>query len=119
MSIYIYALVFGESVLNDANFEGNNGYLSPDDQEPSSGNKIKMKLQEFQRSAASFTALDKNYPTPFLTSQNGDEEDEGFRILRQVGRVRLKDRHMQVDDYGSVTKLELEVYKLDLTIRVY
>ncbi|KAL2959771.1 hypothetical protein AAZX31_17G003600 [Glycine max] len=58
------------------NFEGNNGYLSPDDQEPSSGNKIKMKLQEFQRSAASFTALDKNYPTPFLTSQNGDEEDE-------------------------------------------
>lgn len=43
----------------------------------------------------------------------------GFRILRQVGRVRLKDRHMQVDDYGSVTKLELEVYKLDLTIRVY
>lgn len=31
------------------NFEGNNGYLSPDDQEPSSGNKIKMKLQEFQR----------------------------------------------------------------------
>lgn len=24
-------------------------YISPDDEEPSSGNKIKMKLQEFQR----------------------------------------------------------------------
>lgn len=90
------------------NFEGNNVYISPDDEEPSSGNKIKMKLQEFQRryrlcsetedilnllllndistsnfsllfycSAASFTAIDKNYLTPFFTSQNGDEEDEG------------------------------------------
>ncbi|KAG4378261.1 hypothetical protein GLYMA_17G003550v4 [Glycine max] len=68
------------------NFEGNNGYLSPDDQEPSSGNKIKMKLQEFQRSAASFTALDKNYPTPFLTSQNGDEEDEAVPLtFKNVG----------------------------------
>lgn len=28
-------------------------------------------------SAASFTALDKNYLTPFFTSQNGDEDDEG------------------------------------------
>ncbi|KAK8470940.1 hypothetical protein PHAVU_003G089800 [Phaseolus vulgaris] len=59
--------------LTRTNFEGNNGYFSPDDEEPSSGNKIKMKLQEFQRSAASFTALDKNYLTPFFTSQNEDE----------------------------------------------
>jgi len=28
-------------------------------------------------SAASFTAIDKNYLTPFFTSQNGDEDDEG------------------------------------------
>lgn len=28
-------------------------------------------------SAASFTALDRNYLTPFFTSQNGDEDDEG------------------------------------------
>lgn len=28
-------------------------------------------------SAGSFTALDRNYLTPFFTSQNGDEDDEG------------------------------------------
>lgn len=61
-------------------------YISPDDEEPSSGNKIKMKLQEFQRSAASFTAIDKNYLTPFFTSQNGDEEDEAVPLtLKNVG----------------------------------
>lgn len=27
-------------------------------------------------SAASFTALDRNYLTPFFTSHNGDEDDE-------------------------------------------
>uniref|UniRef100_A0A0R0J927 Sodium/hydrogen exchanger n=1 Tax=Glycine max TaxID=3847 RepID=A0A0R0J927_SOYBN len=69
-----------------SNFEGNNVYISPDDEEPSSGNKIKMKLQEFQRSAASFTAIDKNYLTPFFTSQNGDEEDEAVPLtLKNVG----------------------------------
>jgi len=28
-------------------------------------------------SAASFTALDRNYLTPFFTSHNGDEDEEG------------------------------------------
>ncbi|TKY53877.1 Sodium/hydrogen exchanger 6 [Spatholobus suberectus] len=37
------------SVSTRTNFEGNNGYISPDDEELSSGNKIKMKLQKFQR----------------------------------------------------------------------
>ncbi|RDX92207.1 Sodium/hydrogen exchanger 6, partial [Mucuna pruriens] len=64
------------ALVSRTNFERKNGYISPDDEEQSSGNKIKMKLQKFQRSAASFTALDKNYLTPFFTSQNGDEEDE-------------------------------------------
>ncbi|XP_054802205.1 sodium/hydrogen exchanger 6-like isoform X2 [Prosopis cineraria] len=64
-------------VGNINNFEGNHGYIAPSyDEESSSGNKIKMKLKEFHRSAASFTALDKNYLTPFFTSQNGDEDDE-------------------------------------------
>ncbi|KAM2912812.1 hypothetical protein FF1_005409 [Malus domestica] len=59
------------------NFEGNNGYIAPSfDDEGSSGNRIKMKLKEFHQSTASFTALDRNYLTPFFTSQNGDEEDE-------------------------------------------
>ncbi|KHN40748.1 Sodium/hydrogen exchanger 6 [Glycine soja] len=57
--------------------DGNNGYIAPPyNEESSSGNKIKMKLKEFHKTAASFTALDKNYLTPFFTSQNGDEDDE-------------------------------------------
>lgn len=28
-------------------------------------------------SAASFTALDRNYLTPFFTSNNGDDDEEG------------------------------------------
>ncbi|OIV91890.1 hypothetical protein TanjilG_17882 [Lupinus angustifolius] len=68
------------SVGTITNYEENNGYVAPSyEEESSSGSKIKMKLKEFHRSATSFTALDKNYLTPFFTSQNGDEEDEGLR----------------------------------------
>ncbi|WVY94068.1 hypothetical protein V8G54_033156 [Vigna mungo] len=65
------------SVGTITNFDGNNGYIAPPyNEESSSGNKIKMKLKEFHKSAASFTAIDKNYLTPFFTIQNGDEDDE-------------------------------------------
>lgn len=65
------------SVGTITNFDGNNGYIAPPyNEESSSGNKIKMKLKEFHKTAGSFTALDKNYLTPFFTSQNGDEDDE-------------------------------------------
>ncbi|KAK7824140.1 sodium/hydrogen exchanger 6, partial [Quercus suber] len=58
-------------------FEENNGYVAPSyDEALSSGNKIKMKLKEFHKSTASFTALDRNYLTPFFTSNNGDEEED-------------------------------------------
>ncbi|PRQ28160.1 putative cation/H+ exchanger, cation/H+ exchanger, CPA1 family [Rosa chinensis] len=71
-------VVGDESTLGES-FDGNNGYVAPsydDDEEGSSGNRIKMKLKEFHKSAASFTALDRNYLTPFFTSQNGDEAEE-------------------------------------------
>ncbi|KAL5097593.1 hypothetical protein RYX36_001920 [Vicia faba] len=60
------------------NYEEDNGYVAPsyDDESSSSGNKIKMKLKEFHKSAASFTALDRNYLTPFFTSNNGDDDEE-------------------------------------------
>ncbi|KAK1577093.1 hypothetical protein Q3G72_018930 [Acer saccharum] len=65
-----------ESPLSE-NFDGNNGYIAPSyDADASSGNRLKMKLKEFHRSAASFTAIDKNYLTPFFTSHNGDEDEE-------------------------------------------
>ncbi|CAM8890598.1 unnamed protein product [Rhodiola kirilowii] len=64
------------------NIEETNQYVAPsydyEDEGSSSGHRIKMKLKEFHKSAASFTALDKNYLTPFFTINNGDEEDEDF-----------------------------------------
>ncbi|KAL0306058.1 UNVERIFIED_CONTAM: Sodium/hydrogen exchanger 6 [Sesamum radiatum] len=66
-------------------FETNNGYRAPTyEGESSSGNRFKMKLKELSKSSlipscstASFTAFDKNYLTPFFTSQNGDEDEHG------------------------------------------
>ncbi|XP_060183672.1 sodium/hydrogen exchanger 6-like isoform X2 [Lycium barbarum] len=63
-------------------FEGNNGYIAPSysdesyDGEPSSGNRFRMKLKEFHKSTTSFSALDKNYLTPFFTSQGGDDDED-------------------------------------------
>ncbi|XP_059667003.1 sodium/hydrogen exchanger 6 [Cornus florida] len=57
-------------------FEGNNGYIAPSyDGDSSSGSRFKMKLKEFHKSTASFTALDRNYLTPFFTTQSADEDD--------------------------------------------
>ncbi|NP_001314657.1 sodium/hydrogen exchanger 6-like [Gossypium hirsutum] len=58
-------------------FEGNNGYVPTSrEEDETTGNKLRMKLKEFHRSAASFSEIDRNYLTPFFTSQNGDSEDE-------------------------------------------
>ncbi|MBA0694952.1 hypothetical protein Goari_005212, partial [Gossypium aridum] len=60
-----------------AGFEGNNGYVPTSrEEDETTGNKLRMKLKEFHRSAASFSEIDRNYLTPFFTSQNGDSEDE-------------------------------------------
>ncbi|KAK1268528.1 Sodium/hydrogen exchanger 6 [Acorus gramineus] len=57
-------------------FEGNNGYIVPSyDEGSSSGNKLKMRLKELHRSAGNFTALDRNYLTPFFTTQNDSDEE--------------------------------------------
>eukprot|EP00268_Persea_americana_P037042 TRINITY_DN3663_c0_g1_i1.p1 TRINITY_DN3663_c0_g1~~TRINITY_DN3663_c0_g1_i1.p1 ORF type:complete len:529 (-),score=66.59 TRINITY_DN3663_c0_g1_i1:501-2087(-) len=72
-------------------FEGNNGYVSPAyDEDASPANKIKMKLKEFH-SSASFTALDRNYLTPFFTTQNGEEEEQDEpRNSRRPGSFRIQ-----------------------------
>ncbi|XP_058197590.1 sodium/hydrogen exchanger 6-like [Rhododendron vialii] len=63
-------------------FEGNNGYIAPSyDVDSSSGNRFKMKLKEFHKSTASFTALDRNYLTPFFTTQSGAEEEEQDELM--------------------------------------
>lgn len=57
-------------------FERNRGYIAPSyDGESSSGSRLKMKLKEFHQSAATFTALDRNYLTPFFTTQSGNEDE--------------------------------------------
>ncbi|KAH0695177.1 hypothetical protein KY285_022274 [Solanum tuberosum] len=72
----------GQSGSMDETFEGNNGYIAPSysdesyDGEPSSGNRFRMKLKEFHKSTTSFSALDKNYLTPFFTTQGGDEDED-------------------------------------------
>ncbi|KAF3651783.1 hypothetical protein FXO37_17841 [Capsicum annuum] len=71
----------GQSGSLGENFEGNNGYVAPYsdesyDGEPSSGNRFRMKLKEFHKSTTSFSALDKNYLTPFFTTQGGDEDED-------------------------------------------
>ncbi|KHG23559.1 Sodium/hydrogen exchanger 6 -like protein [Gossypium arboreum] len=61
-------------------FDVNNGYVAPSFKEDgTSGNGIKMKLKEFHKRTSSFTALDRNYLTPFFTGQN--EDDEGGEAL--------------------------------------
>ncbi|KAI3996979.1 hypothetical protein MKX01_021255 [Papaver californicum] len=55
----------------------NSGYIAPSyDEGASSGSTLKMKLKEFHKSTASFTALDKNYLTPFFTTQGGDSDSD-------------------------------------------
>ncbi|KAL3643299.1 Sodium/hydrogen exchanger 6 [Castilleja foliolosa] len=69
-------------------FDTNNGYIAPSyEGESSSGNRFKMRLNELRKSTASFTELDRNYLTPFFTTQNGDEEeqDDLFGDSRRAG----------------------------------
>ncbi|XP_057765209.1 sodium/hydrogen exchanger 6-like [Salvia miltiorrhiza] len=67
-------------------FDANNGYIAPTyEGESSSGNRFKMRLSEFRKSTASFTELDRNYLTPFFTTQSG-EEDENDDIFSDNGR---------------------------------
>lgn len=51
-----------------------NEYLAPafmDEEDVSPTQNLKMRLRQFQQSTTSFTALDKNYLTPFFTAGNG------------------------------------------------
>ncbi|XVE65448.1 hypothetical protein DITRI_Ditri08aG0000400 [Diplodiscus trichospermus] len=58
-------------------FEVNDGFIAPSyNEDETTGNRFKMKLKEFHKSTATFSALDKNYLTPFFTSQNGDDVEE-------------------------------------------
>lgn len=68
-------VLFGESSDEESD------YIAPDETSTSSsGQKLKMKLKELRKSTASFTAIDKNFLTPFFTAHNGD--GDGHRTSR-------------------------------------
>ncbi|CAA0815467.1 Sodium/hydrogen exchanger 6 [Striga hermonthica] len=58
--------------------DSSNSYRAPtyEGESSSSGNRFKMRLKELRKSTASFTELDKNYLTPFFTTQNGDDDEQ-------------------------------------------
>ncbi|KAM0874479.1 hypothetical protein ACQ4PT_037397 [Festuca glaucescens] len=71
--------VIGDENTSIENYEDNNGYIPPTYEEGmSSGGGLRMKLKEFHKSTTSFTALDKNYLTPFFTSQTDDDDADDF-----------------------------------------
>uniref|UniRef100_M4F233 Cation/H+ exchanger transmembrane domain-containing protein n=1 Tax=Brassica campestris TaxID=3711 RepID=M4F233_BRACM len=55
----------------------NNRYMTRFDDEGSpSESGFRTKLREFHKSAKSFSELDRNYLTPFFTSNNGDYDED-------------------------------------------
>ncbi|KAL6643330.1 hypothetical protein ACP70R_018995 [Stipagrostis hirtigluma subsp. patula] len=68
--------VVGDENTSIENYEENNGYIPPSYEEgTSSGGGLRMKLKEFHKSTTSFSAIDKNYLTPFFTSQTDDDDE--------------------------------------------
>lgn len=57
------------------NLEEEIEYLAPDfveENDSSPTQNLRMRFNEFRRSTASFTAIDKNFLTPFFTARNGE-----------------------------------------------
>jgi len=62
-----------QGVLLGESSEEESDYRAPDETtSSSSGQNLKMKLKELRKSTATFTAIDKNFLTPFFTAHNGD-----------------------------------------------
>ncbi|XP_048626893.1 sodium/hydrogen exchanger 6-like [Brassica napus] len=70
--------VVGDSRDTSLGFEVvNNRYMTRFDDEGSpSESGFRTKLREFHKSAKSFSELDRNYLTPFFTSNNGDYDED-------------------------------------------
>ncbi|CAD6219854.1 unnamed protein product [Miscanthus lutarioriparius] len=84
--------VVGDENTSIENYEDNNGYMPPSCEEgTSSGGGLRMKLKQFHKSTTSFTALDKNYLTPFFTSQTDDDDDD-FSQQPQNRRIAFYDQ---------------------------
>ncbi|KAF3325934.1 sodium/hydrogen exchanger 6-like protein [Carex littledalei] len=72
--------VVGDGHSNELeSYEEHDGYVAPTFEEgASSQSNLRTKLKEFHKTATSFSELDKNFLTPFFTSQTDDDlEDFG------------------------------------------
>eukprot|EP01018_Ginkgo_biloba_P034620 Gb_37252 [translate_table: standard] len=67
-----HSIPLGESSDDESNYRA----TSYDDEArtSSSSQNLKMRLKELQKSTVSFTAIDKNFLTPFFTARNGDTD---------------------------------------------
>ncbi|XP_054777138.1 sodium/hydrogen exchanger 6-like [Prosopis cineraria] len=74
------------------NFKDNNSDpVSSHNEESSSGNKFRVRLEGLRNSAVSLTALDRNYLTPFFTSQSEDEADAKLLTASRSHRAGFHD----------------------------
>ncbi|KAL6567593.1 Sodium/hydrogen exchanger 6 [Orobanche gracilis] len=70
----------------------NNSYKAPTyEGGSSSGNRFKTRLNELRNSTASFSDLDRNYLTPFFTTQNGYEDEQEMIFLAIPGEQVIID----------------------------
>lgn len=92
------------SLEDQENYEGNNnvGNIELGNEEgTSSASKFKLKLREIQRSTPSLAALDRNYLTPFFTSQNADSDDDEHG---PNGAPRRSNELRDLERHGSPTR---------------
>lgn len=96
-----------QGVLLGESSDEDTDYRPPDETSTSSsGQNLKMKLKELRKSTATFTAIDKNFLTPFFTAHNGDVH--GHRTSRgNEARDSARQILKSSNDRGSSTSSPL------------
>lgn len=92
------------SLEDQENYEGNNnaGNIELGNEErTSTTSNFKLKLQEIQKNTTSLAALDRNYLTPFFTSQNGDSDDDEHG---PNGAPRRSNQLQDLESHGLPTR---------------
>ncbi|XP_041992923.1 sodium/hydrogen exchanger 6-like isoform X2 [Salvia splendens] len=103
----------GHEIPLGESFDAHNGYIAPTYVgESSSGNRFKMKLSEFRKSTASFTELDKNYLTPFFTTQSGEDDEHvatAIAFFQRKANILLLCATMHAENFTGLCDLPLMV----------
>ncbi|KAG6416394.1 hypothetical protein SASPL_123824 [Salvia splendens] len=109
----------GHEIPLGESFDAHNGYIAPTYVgESSSGNRFKMKLSEFRKSTASFTELDKNYLTPFFTTQSGEDDEHvatAIAFFQRKANILLLCATMHAENFTGLCDLPLMMIYLAIT----